>query len=137
MLQTLGSGASYDRSNGPPLGGHKLGQMEQLLLFFSGPLGFLNAGIQPLIPTHKNSTLDTVLFVSTHTHKNHSVSFEAQLIMHATHTGFNVTHTHTPAGLALLGRLAVQQGGNTRPLVFPIFHHRCFQYFILGERGRM
>lgn len=50
VLQTLGSSTSYDGSDGPPLRRHQLGQMKQLLLLLSGPLRFLNAGVQPLVP---------------------------------------------------------------------------------------
>ena len=56
VLQTLGSGASYDGGDGPPLGGHQLGQVEQLLLLLPRPLGLLDAGLQPFIPTHKANT---------------------------------------------------------------------------------
>lgn len=55
VLQTLGSRASYDRSNGPPLSGHQLGQMKQLLLLLSGPFCFLDAGVQPLVPDDRNN----------------------------------------------------------------------------------
>lgn len=39
-----------------------------------------------------------------------------------------------PAGLALLGRLACQQGGDACPLVEAIFHHRCLEDFILHDK---
>lgn len=61
VLQTLGSSTPYDRCNGPPLSGHKLGQMKQLLLFFSGPFCFLDAGIQPLIPADKKPRYKTII----------------------------------------------------------------------------
>lgn len=54
VLQTLGSSTSYDRSNGSPLSGHQLGQMKQLLLLFSGPFCFLDAGVQPLVPAYRH-----------------------------------------------------------------------------------
>ncbi len=41
----------------------------------------------------------------------------------------------SPSGFTLFGRLAVQQGGDTRPLVFPIFHHRCLEDLILEKRA--
>lgn len=55
VLQTLGSSASYDRSNGPPLSGHQLGQMKQLLLLLSGPFCLLDAGVQPLVPADRHT----------------------------------------------------------------------------------
>lgn len=53
MLQALGSSSSNNGSDGPPLSGHQLGQMQQLLLFFSGPFCLLDAGVQPLVPAHR------------------------------------------------------------------------------------
>ena len=58
MLQALGSGAADDWSDGSPLGGHQLGQMQQLLLLLSGPLCLFDAGVQPLIPTDRAGTGD-------------------------------------------------------------------------------
>lgn len=55
MLQTLGSGAADDGSDGPPLSGHQLGQVKQLLLFLSGPFCLLDAGIQPLVPAGRST----------------------------------------------------------------------------------
>ena len=52
VLQTLGSSASYDGGDGPPLGGHQLGQVKQLLLLLPRPLGLLDAGVQSFIPAH-------------------------------------------------------------------------------------
>lgn len=57
MLQTLGGRAAYDGRDGSPLGGHQLGQMKKLLLLLSGPLRFLNAGVQPFVPEEKPETL--------------------------------------------------------------------------------
>ena len=37
-----------------------------------------------------------------------------------------------PPGLALFGRLAHQQRGDTRPLVQTVFHHRRFQDLVLN-----
>ena len=44
---------------------------------------------------------------------------------------FPLISWYIPSGFALLCWLSMQQWGNPRPLVFPIFHHRCFQNFIL------
>lgn len=57
VLQTLGSSPPNNRSDGPPLSRHQLGQMKQLLLLFSGPFCFLDAGVQPLIPAHKQKVM--------------------------------------------------------------------------------
>ena len=43
----------------------------------------------------------------------------------------------SPSCFTLFGRLAVQQGGNTRPLVLPIFHHRCLEDLILEKNGQI
>ena len=40
-------------------------------------------------------------------------------------------YRHSPSGLTLLGRLAVEQRRDTGPLVLPVLHHRCLQDLIL------
>jgi len=47
--------ASHNGCNGAPLRGHELGQVQQLLILLSRPLSLLDAGVQPLIPTHQHS----------------------------------------------------------------------------------
>lgn len=48
---TLWGGPTNKGRNGPPLAGENSGQLEKLLVFGPGPLGFLDAGIEPLIPS--------------------------------------------------------------------------------------
>ena len=69
------------------LGGHELGQVEQLLVLVARPLalGLLDGGVQPL----------------------------------------------EPARLALLGRLAVQQRADSRPLVFAVLHDGFLEDLVL------
>lgn len=56
MLQTLGGGASDDGGDGPPLSGHQLGQVKQLLFLLSGPFRLFDAGVQPLVPAATSKT---------------------------------------------------------------------------------
>ena len=37
-----------------------------------------------------------------------------------------------PAGLALFGRFAVEEGGDAGPLLFAVFHYGGFEDFVLG-----
>lgn len=50
VLEALPSCATDDGSNAAPLHWHELGQVQQPLLLLTRPLGFLDRGVQPLIP---------------------------------------------------------------------------------------
>lgn len=50
MFEALSGRAAHDGGDGSPLGGHELGEMEQLLLLLPTPLRFLDARVQPLVP---------------------------------------------------------------------------------------
>lgn len=56
MLEALGGGAADDGGNGPPLGGHQLGQVQQLFLLLPRPLRLLDARVQPLVPAQRLRT---------------------------------------------------------------------------------
>jgi hypothetical protein len=50
VLHALGSRAAYDGSQGAPLRGVKLRQVQQLFFFFPGPLRFFYGRVEPLVP---------------------------------------------------------------------------------------
>lgn len=50
MFEALSGRAAHDGGDGSPLGGHELGEMEQLLLLLPTPLRLLDARVQPLVP---------------------------------------------------------------------------------------
>lgn len=144
MFQTLSSSPSYDRSNGPPLGGHQLGQVKQLLLLFSGPFCFLDTGVQPLVPTDRNKARGEGLYFTLHKERFESLKKKSQtqettinVCRRLINLMFLTHHTsltqNSPSGFTLFGRLSVQQGGDTGPLVFPIFHYSCFEDLILNK----
>lgn len=94
MLQALGSSSSNNGSDGPPLSGHQLGQMQQLLLFLSGPFCLLDAGVQPLVPAHRQKVFSL--------HPAHLAFFLFSFAM-------EYKYQHLPSGFTLFGRFAVQQ----------------------------
>jgi len=49
-VQALRGRAAHDGSDGAPLCGHELGQVQQLFILFASPLRLFDARIQPLIP---------------------------------------------------------------------------------------
>lgn len=49
-VQALGCGSADDGRDGPPLGRHELGQVEQFLVLIAGPLDFADAGVEPFGP---------------------------------------------------------------------------------------
>lgn len=53
VFQTLCSSSPNNRGNGSPLGWHELGQVQQFLLFFSGPFCLFDARVQPFVPVKK------------------------------------------------------------------------------------
>lgn len=66
VLQALGSGPPNYRGDGPPLRGHQLRQVKQLLLFLAGPFCLLDAGVKPLVPgTHQHNNLTSRLTLTT------------------------------------------------------------------------
>lgn len=97
MLQTLGSGSSDDGGNGSPLGGHQLGQMEQLLFLLSGPFCLFDARVKPLVPIHKDQCMTSEM-----QHPGHplllirsltgAVTLQANIAM--THDNLNVADFH-------------------------------------------
>lgn len=144
MLQALGSSASNDGSNGPPLGGHQLGQMEQLLLLFSGPFGFLDAGIQPFVPAHRHKSQVKNVYLNRKSDWDQrsllplEATVEQRTLMQredSKQCHHMSLHRDLPSGFALFGRLSVQQRGDSRPLVFSIFHHRCLEDLILDKEA--
>jgi hypothetical protein len=49
-VQALRRCATNNGCDCAPLGGHELGKVQQLFIFITGPLGLLDAGVEPLIP---------------------------------------------------------------------------------------
>lgn len=49
-LEALLRGAAHHGRNGAPLRGHDLGQVQQLLILLTRPLGLFDAGVEPLVP---------------------------------------------------------------------------------------
>ena len=71
VLQALCGGAPHKRGNGPPLAGHHLCQMQQLLLLLLRPLGLFDAGVQPFIPPGLRSNMrESLLWVNAATVPN-------------------------------------------------------------------
>lgn len=50
-VQALRRCATNNGCDCAPLGGHELGKVQQLFIFITGPLGLLDAGVEPLIPS--------------------------------------------------------------------------------------
>ena len=49
-LEALGRRPAHDGSDGPPLGWHQFGQVEQLFVLFPAPFRLLDRRVQPLEP---------------------------------------------------------------------------------------
>jgi hypothetical protein len=92
-------------TDGAPLAGHQLCQMQQFFVLLSVPLCFLNARIKPFIPTCL-----------------------------ALHKGLQSKKCSTfpnPASTYLFGSFTWKQRSHTRPVVLSVFHDSRLQDFIL------